>query len=361
MSHLSMGRLRGVGRAEPARQAAAALLMLASALSTTVRAETFAVTSLANSGPGSLRAAVALANANPGPDTVVFRLSGLIELSAPLEVSDDLRIDGMDQQVTLSGGDRVTLLVLNDPSKSLDVARLTLANASYSQSSGGAIHSRGSLRLLETLFVDNVAPVGGAVFSSGPSLQVVNSTFANNRALAWGGAIAVGPGTRATITHSTFVTNDAAQFGGALFQNPIVANSSYTGSIVVRNSLISGVTTQGNCSVISNKLVDGGGNLNSDGSCPFNVAKGSANHTNPMLGPLAQHGGPTRSFAPLPGSPAIDSGIDALAQSSDGSSLMTDQRGYRRQAGLRVDRGAFEVQARERTAATDTRAATLAP
>lgn len=328
-----------------------AVLLVLVAASATARADTFTVTTLENSGPGSLRHAVAQANANPGQDTVRFHVNGTIELLTPLDVTDDLRIDGMDQRVTLSGGDRSTLLVLSAENKTLEVARLTLTRASFSQSSGGAILSRGSLRLVEALFTDNVAPVGGAVYSSGPQLWVINSTFANNRALSWGGAIAVGPATQAVITHSTFVANDAAHFGGTLFQNPIVAGSSYSGSMVLRNSVISGVAQHGNCSVISNRLIDGGGNLNSDSSCPFTAAQNSANQTHPMLGELAHHGGPTKTFAPLPGSPLIDSGVDALAVGAQGSGLMTDQRGYRRIVGQRVDRGAFEVQQRDRTAA----------
>jgi hypothetical protein len=159
----------------------------------------------------------------------------------------------------------------------------------------------------------------------------------------------VGATTKATIASSTFVANDAAEFGGTLFQNPIYVTHPKIGSMVVSNSVISGVASKGNCSVISNRLIDGGGNLNSDGSCPFTAAKGSVNNTHPMLGELAHHGGPTRTFAPLPGSPAVDTG---LSESANDARLATDQRGYLRVAGSRIDKGAFEVQAGDLTAAT---------
>ena len=60
---------------------------------------------------------------------------------------------------------------------------------------------------------------------------------------------------------------------------------------------------------------------------------------NPLLGPLTHRGGltPTRSL--LPGSPARDTGDDALT-----GLLSGDQRGYARQSGVHVDIGAFEVQ-----------------
>src|SRR5205823_1194412 len=47
----------------------------------------------------------------------------------------------------------------------------------------------------------------------------------------------------------------------------------------------------------------------------------------PLLGPLAMHGGPTETFSLLPGSPAIDAGNTTLAVDAQGSPLDDDQRG----------------------------------
>jgi hypothetical protein len=60
---------------------------------------------------------------------------------------------------------------------------------------------------------------------------------------------------------------------------------------------------------------------------------------NPLLAPLGNYGGPTPTMPPLPGSPAIDAGIDAAA-----SMFTTDQRGtgYPRLVGAHVDIGAVE-------------------
>ena len=59
---------------------------------------------------------------------------------------------------------------------------------------------------------------------------------------------------------------------------------------------------------------------------------------NPLLGPLANNGGPTLTHALLAGSPAINAGINPLA-------LAFDQRGtgFARSSGV-TDIGAFEVQ-----------------
>jgi hypothetical protein len=57
---------------------------------------------------------------------------------------------------------------------------------------------------------------------------------------------------------------------------------------------------------------------------------------NPLLGPLADNGGPTPTMLPLPGSPAIDAGDSKFASA-------TDQRGQPRISGASVDLGAVEV------------------
>lgn len=57
---------------------------------------TFVVTSLAADGAGSLRAAIAQANTNPGPDTIDFGISGTIQVGrTPLpKITDTIAIDG---------------------------------------------------------------------------------------------------------------------------------------------------------------------------------------------------------------------------------------------------------------------------
>ena len=57
----------------------------------------------------------------------------------------------------------------------------------------------------------------------------------------------------------------------------------------------------------------------------------------PLLGPLADNGGLTRTHALLAGSPALDAGDDAAAPA-------TDQRGIARPQGAASDIGSFELQ-----------------
>ncbi len=96
------------------------------------------------------------------------------------------------------------------------------------------------------------------------------------------------------------------------------------------NTILAG-NSPSNC---SGPIIDAGHNLSSDNSCAFTNV-GSLNNTDPMLGPLADNGGPTLTMALLPGSPAIDAGDDSAAPP-------TDQRGVQRPLGKASDIGAYE-------------------
>ena len=97
-----------------------------------------------------------------------------------------------------------------------------------------------------------------------------------------------------------------------------------------------------NSSIIGDPLANLGGTVTSNFSLfanPDPGVTGSNNlfSTDPMLGPLADNGGPTMTHALLPGSPAIDAGS---------STELTDQRGapFLRNSGGGVDIGAYERQ-----------------
>ena len=76
-------------------------------------------------------------------------------------------------------------------------------------------------------------------------------------------------------------------------------------------------------------------NANNDGGGSLRAAIELAN-TDPLLGPLADNGGPTLTIALLPGSPAIDAGRVVPG-------VTADQRGVPRPQGAAPDIGAFEV------------------
>jgi hypothetical protein len=87
-------------------------------------------------------------------------------------------------------------------------------------------------------------------------------------------------------------------------------------------------------------MLDGGGNMQhpvlragGGSDSPGSLCAAGAAITDPLLGALADHGGPTLTVRPGAGSPAIGFGV--------ASCLATDQRGIPRGSPCTI--GAFEV------------------
>ncbi|MBZ5544719.1 MAG: O-antigen ligase family protein, partial [Acidobacteriia bacterium] len=159
---------------------------------------------------------------------------------------------------------------------------------------------------------------GGALWSSG-FLAVTNSTWASNQAAggeagvtpfhdpvaaggsARGGALFAGSGT-ATLVNVTIAYNraDAATNWNDYIKGQSLGGglSSGGGTIAVRNSIIAYSQTGGD---VYNSVNDGGYNLCSDSSTSF-TAPGSFNNIDPLLGNLANNGGPTATMMLLAGS-----------------------------------------------------------
>ena len=103
------------------------------------------------------------------------------------------------------------------------------------------------------------------------------------------------------------------------------------GSLILKNTIVADTPTGTNA---YGTIIDAGYNLSSDASCDFTNV-GSENNVNPLLGPLANNGGPTETCALLSGSPAIDA-------ITDNSYPAADQRGFSRPFGSAGDIGAVE-------------------
>jgi hypothetical protein len=163
-------------------------------------AATFTVTNLNDSGAGSLRDAIAQANATPGTNTVNFSVTGTITLTTgQIIISNALNIVGPGQsQLAIDGNASSRIFVTVSvnitcpaPAGSSDflvsISGLTLRNGFLSGSFvGGAIVARTSLTLDSVTIRDNVAMWGGGVFFftqyAGQALTITNSQFINNTA-----------------------------------------------------------------------------------------------------------------------------------------------------------------------------------
>jgi hypothetical protein len=119
-----------------------------------------------------------------------------------------------------------------------------------------------------------------------------------------------------TVTNSTFSGNSADFDGG-------VSNDS--GMATLKNTIVANSPAGGDCAIFSGgTITDGGYNPSSDDTCGFSKANNSQAGTeedplDPLLRPLADNGGPTKTHALRRLSPAIDQGKAFRAT--------TDQRG----------------------------------
>jgi len=319
-------------------------------------ASTDIVTSLADSGTGSLRATLVAANSG---DTIVFSpgLTGTITLTSTLMINQNVTIQGPGAgNLTISGANQVAVFVVNSAGTNASISGLTIANgktgggpgggisnsgvltvtnSSFNNNSspgdeGGAINNSGTLVVSASSFIGNSASsgdtgVGGAINNSGV-LTVDNSTFSANFSNN-GGGICNSDGT-ATISDSTFSANSSGfAGGGAIFvfggavtatNNIFVGNSARVGAGVATSGVDSSANLSDN--VFFNNL-DTGGAEDDCASCTSNT---QAVDADPMLAPLGNYGGPTPTMLPLPGSPAICAGSIALAPVG----LTMDQRGF---------------------------------
>src|SRR5262245_8317386 len=141
--------LRGCGRpAAEVRKPARARLGLES-LDARIVPSTFHVTTLTDAGAGSLRAAVAQADAHAGADTIVFDdgLTGTIALTGgELDLTDHLKINGPGaDQLTVSGGN-VSRVFTVEAGEEVSISGLTIAGGNAGNAgNGGGIDNFGAL------------------------------------------------------------------------------------------------------------------------------------------------------------------------------------------------------------------------
>jgi CSLREA domain-containing protein len=197
---------------------------------------------------------------------------------------------------------------INDPSVTTPTsATVVLTNSTVS---GNSAANRGG---------------GITVFRSDASLT--NSTVSGNSAGTGGGGILAYYGTT-SLTNSTVSGNSGGAYGGIAAVSAVL---SLTNSIVANSAggaqdcfLPAGTST----------ITADAHNIIQNDGCST-----SAQNVDPMLGALADNGGPTFTLLPQAGSPAIDAGDQAACTSNN---ITTDQRGYKRVDG-KCDIGAVEV------------------
>jgi hypothetical protein len=244
-------------------------------------AATFAVTSGADDGSvGTLRWAIAEADASPGADVVSVNpsvaditLTDCVTGAVFIDDVDLVTIDGNGttitqtcagdgvmigygntvlQELTLTGGDAIDgggiqhfgLVVLED---------VTITGNHASASGGGVSTSQVTVR--RSVISDNTATVGaGGIHQAGfgSLLTIEDSTFERNEGGQGGGAFFEAP---VALTGSTFADNTAASGGGILAWGDLaVAESSITGNTATLGG--GGITTLHPATITNSTIAD---------------------------------------------------------------------------------------------------------
>src|SRR5262249_57360173 len=126
------------------------------------------ITTRADGGPGSLRAAVARANAHTGADVIAFDdgLTGTIALTGgELDITDDLKINGPGaDKLTVSGGN-ISRVFQVEAGETVSISGLTIAGGNAGLFNGGGIDNFGTLTVRDSVFSGNSAVNGGGLES----------------------------------------------------------------------------------------------------------------------------------------------------------------------------------------------------
>ena len=272
------------------------------------------VTNTADSGPGSLRDAIAAAL--PGA-TIQFAgsLCGqtITLTSGQLALNQNLTIDAsaLPGGIAINGNQNGNVFAVAGGATNVLIA-LTITNGSTA-GGGGGIDNDGTLTVNQCTLTGNTAAEGGGIFNWGNTLTMNQCTLTGNSASDSGGGIFNYVGTlnvnQCTVTGNSAGSNYFAGGGGI---------NNYAGAMTLTNTIVAG-------------------NVNAYSGNLFGSFSGSDNLTNgnPLLAPLGNYGGPTPTMPPLPGSPAIDG-------CTNGTSFATDQRGFPRIVGPYADIGAVE-------------------
>jgi len=354
------------------------------------------VTNTNDSGPGSLRDALAVANDG---DEITFAVTGKITLtSGQLTVNKSITISGPGAGSLAVDGNANTGVFLINSGVTVTISGLSITNGNASSLGGGIYNGSATVMLSNCIVSGNSAQYGGGIYNEGvfgsATLTIINSTINGNTVSKEGGgiyAIAVIAPVTVTVNNSTISSNSAFLGGGirnvssGVGANLIISNSSISGNSAefgngggvanqgdnaiseISNSTFSGnsagfgggsihnvaATVElidtilkagalgGNILNQSGTITSNGYNLSDDDAGGYLTGPGDQINTDPILGPLQDNGGPTFTHELLPGSPAIDAGDPSSTPPPS-----FDQRGpgFDRVSGGRIDIGSFEVQ-----------------
>jgi len=204
---------------------------------------TYMVTSLADSGAGSLRDALQSANATGVADAIVFdaALAGTINLgvaNGALQITSPVSIQGpgsgsMTVDANATPSDKFRVFEISDAANDVSISGLTLTGGMVDDGGGGILfRSADTLTLVDTVVTGNQASNGGGIYSEyeGAIVLQSSSVSGNTAESAKGGGIHAVDGD-VTLTDSTISGNYSYSDGAGIF-------SQYAGNISITDSQV---------------------------------------------------------------------------------------------------------------------------
>src|SRR5436309_11909521 len=222
-------------------------VLLLCAMAMQAQAATITVINTNDSGPGSLRQALADANDH---DTITFSVTGTIGLtSGELLVNKVVTISGPGAASLALDGNVNSRVFHIGSRRPVSISGLTITNGNGASGGGGAIWNDHGALTLNNCAVDfnSTAYLAGGIYNDGSNgtatMMILNSTLSGNFASYAGGGIYndASNGGRATLTimNSTINTNgawyDDIPYGGG--EGGGIYNDS--GSLMITSSVVS--------------------------------------------------------------------------------------------------------------------------
>jgi hypothetical protein len=218
------------------------------------------VTSLADSGPGTLRAAIQTADAGSHSDkfTIGFTVAGTIDLQSPLpDLNNSIAVHGPGaNSLTVeraAGFSFASAIVTVDSGQNASLSGLTIANGD----DGGIANHGGALTVSGCTISGNSGvqffgnTYGGGIWSLndfGPTTLTVSDCIITGNSASFGGGIVA---STLTISDSIISSNSATFLGGGIdagtltISDSIISGNSSTyggGGIADDNGTVSGCT-----------------------------------------------------------------------------------------------------------------------
>jgi CSLREA domain-containing protein len=208
---------------------------------------------------------------------------------------------------------------------------------------GGGIFSNGATVIRESVIDHNIGKLGGGIYVQGGTLELFNSTVADNSALQEGGGLYNNGTTQ--LRYTTLAKNDAP-FGataGGIFNNGGSVNLYHSLLDLNRVDVVND-DCQGSITTTSYNLIFG------TNGCTLNANAKNILGISSLVNDLANNGGPTQTMSLQMGSDAMDVIPANKCLDANSNPLTRDQRGKPRPADgdadnkKKCDLGAYEAQ-----------------